>query len=252
MNEAIDIARTLRDRGDTYAAVTKLREAETYDPDHPAPKAELAITLEKMGFGEKAAEYWKRVYDMGEKSGVYYEAAKAKMEASKSEALRAAQPSGETPVPITPAESVGMNATSKLGFDAVTRTDEHDPHSIQRLTLHIPIRAKARARIDPSFAVVRVLIYDIVEGRQLEINKANVIKKWEASPPYDWSERDTETLDVIYARPYPQQGDPVEDRKFYGYIATVYYKNALQDVRSDPPTLAQRVQIPHTLPEASP
>jgi hypothetical protein len=98
---------------------------------------------------------------------------------------------------------------------------------------------------------VRVLIYDIVEGRQLEITKANIVKKWEAMPP-DWSERDTETLEVVYARPYPQQGDPIEDRKYYGYIASVYYKNALQDVRSDPPNLAQRVQIPRTLPEANP
>jgi hypothetical protein len=252
MNEAIDIARTLRDRGDTYAAVTKLREAETFDPDHPAPKAELAITLEKMGFNEKASELWKRVYDLGEKAGVYYEAAKAKMEVSKSDALRAAQSGTNAPVPITPADNVGMAATSKMGFDPITRTDEHDAHSTQHFTLHIPIRAKARARIDPSFIVVKVLLYDIIEGRQLEVTKASVVKKWQNEPPYDWSERDTETLDVVYARAYPQQGEPIEDRKFYGYVATIYYKNALQDVHSDPPNLAQRVQIPRTLPEASP
>jgi hypothetical protein len=251
ITEALDQGRILRDRGDTYAAVTKLREAEAYDQTNPAPKAELAMTFEKMGHSERAAECWKQIYDMGEAAGVYYAAAKGKLDAVKSEALRHAEPAPAPSAASPQAESVGLGAASRLGFETITRTEENDPQSIERFVLHVPIRGKARARIDPGLITVKVLLFDLVNGRQLDTTKANVVKKWADSPP-DWSERSVETLDIVFARPFTPQGEPAEDRKYYGYIASVYYKNALQDFRSEPPTLAQQSPPPRTLPEASP
>ncbi len=251
VNEALEQGRLLRDRGDTYAAVTKLREAQALDQNNPSPLYELAMTYEKMGFTEKASETWKRIYDMGDAAGVYYSAAEAKLNASKAQALLQAQPKAtdmEAASTAPPAEAVGMNGVAKLGFETITKTEESDPQCLQKLTLHLGVRAKARARIDVADVTVKVLFYDLVDANKLDGTNATIHYQWQNSADY-WSERDLETLDVMYVRPRPPQGEPIEDRKYYGYIAAIYYKNALQDFRSDPARLAQRVPPPRTLSE---
>jgi len=55
---------------------------------NPLPTAELAMTYEKMGFTEKAAECWKRIYDMGTAAGVYFAAAEGRLKASQQAAIK--------------------------------------------------------------------------------------------------------------------------------------------------------------------
>jgi hypothetical protein len=246
-NELIDQGRLLRDRGDTYAAVTKLREAQVLDAKNPVALAELAMTYEKMGFAEKAAEYWKRIYDMGETAGVYYQAAKGKLDAAKAQTILESRNQTASNAPA--GENVGLSPTSKFGLGDITRTDEPDPAAMQRFTLHIPIKAKPRARVDAKDVTVKVDMYDVVSNgsnQVLDHTKANVTTRW-ASPPADWADEDVETLEVTYTLLKPPQGEPLEDRKYYGHITSVYYKNALQDFRADPPRLTQKAPPPHTL-----
>ena len=136
------------------------------------------------------------------------------------------------------AETVGLGPNCKLGLLEVTRKDEADPTTIKKFTLDLPVKAKARARIDVRDVIVQVNFYDVVNGKTLDRTNAQVSYKW-ATPPADWSEHDVETLQVTYVLPAPHATD--EERKYYGYIASVYYKNALQDFRSDPPALGQRL-----------
>jgi len=241
-NELIDQGRLLRDRGDTYAAVTKLREAQVLDAKNPVALAELAITYEKMGFAEKAAEYWKRIYDMGETAGVYYQAAKGKLDAAKAQTMLETR--------NNPAkEKVGLTVDSKFGLGEITRTEENDPNAMEKFVLHIPVKAKPRVRLDVADLTVKVDFYDVVNtatGQVLDHTKANVEYHWASTPP-DWMNGDVEMLDVIYTLLRPPQGEPLEDRKYYGHITSVYYKNALQDYRADPARLAQQAPPPHSL-----
>ena len=96
-NELVEQAKTLREHGDTYAAVTKLREAQATDPNNPLATAELAMTYEKMGFNEKAAENWNRIYEMGEAAGIYYEAARGRRQATQAQVLRDAAATAAPP-----------------------------------------------------------------------------------------------------------------------------------------------------------
>ena len=163
MSELVDQGRLLRDRQDFYAAVTKLREAQVLDPTNPAPLYELAMTYEKMGFTDPAAETWKKIYDMGNAAGVYYSAAEAKLNASKAQALLEAQPNQPGAVaPSAPNEPVGLGAASKLGFASIERTDGSDPQLLQKINFALAIKAKARARIDAADVAVKVLFYDLV------------------------------------------------------------------------------------------
>jgi tetratricopeptide (TPR) repeat protein len=247
-NELVEQAKLLRQRGDTYAAVTRLREAQAMDEANPLASAELAWTYEKMGFTDRAAEAWRKVYEMGEAAGIYYAAAEGRLKASQAQALKSTQPrpagTNATTGSAPGGETVGLGPASKLGLLDVTRKEETDPNATRKFVLHVPVKAKPRARIDVREVIVQVLFYDVINGKSLDRTTAEVSYKWTA-PPADWSEGDVEQLDVSYTLPALRVAD--EERKYYGNIVSVYYKNALQDFRSDPPALAQRAPPPQML-----
>lgn len=245
-NELIEQARTLRQRGDNYSAVTRLREAQAMNETSPIPPSELALTYEKMGFTDRAAEQWRAVYNMGEAAGIYWAAADGKLKLSQAQALKQAQKTLQ-PAPAattSPGEKVGLSPESKLGLMEVTRRDESDAASARKFTLIVPVKAKPKARIDVREVIVQVLFYDAVNNRALERTTAAVSYKW-ADPPADWSDGDLEQLEVSYNLPALHVAD--EERKYYGYVVSVYYKNALQDFRADPPALGQRAPPPKQL-----
>ena len=53
------------------------------DPKSPEAIFEIAITLEKMQLPDKAAEQWRRIFDMGESVGAYYTTAEARLNQAK-------------------------------------------------------------------------------------------------------------------------------------------------------------------------
>lgn len=249
-DELITQARLLRERGDTYTAITRLREALALDGRNAMPLAEIALTYEKMGMSDKAAEHWRKVYDLGENAGVYYAAADAKMKASQAQALlkampvATAEPSPET-APSNEAAAAGIPQNAKIGLGSISRQDLPGS-SEKKFTLRVPLNAKPRARIDVQDVAIQVFFYDIVAGRTLERTNAEVTTRW-SSPPPDWSDGDEEVLEVTYAQLPPAQGEAATDRKFYGYVVRVYYKDALQDTRAEPTRLDQQFPAPRTL-----
>jgi hypothetical protein len=256
-NELIEQARTLRERGDTSTAITRFREALALEPQNPLPLAEIATTYEKMGVADKAAEQWRRIYDMGEAAGVYFTAAEAKMKASQANALLQALPTS-SPEDLAlaaeatrqtapaPEETPALKTGTRLGVGDVSLKEEPNALSLRKFTLRVPLHAKPRARIDVRDVTIQVLFYDLLEGRTLDKTHAQVSTRW-VEPPGDWGDSDLETLEVTYAQTPPEQGEPVENRKFYGYLVRVYYKDALQDARAEPARLGQTFPAPRIL-----
>jgi hypothetical protein len=259
--ELIQQARMLRERGDTSTAITRFREALALQPDNPMPTAEIASTYERMAAPEKAAEHWRRIYDMGESAGVYFTAAEAKMKVSQTEALLQAVPTTNVqeleaaaqaaqPTPRS-GEAVGMFPGSRLGFGQLTMREETQPEG-KKVTVRVPVRARSKARVDVNDVTIQVIFYDLLNGRTLEKTNAEVSYRW-SNPPADWADEDVEVLEVSYLPPPPLQGEPVENRKFYGYLARVYYKDALQDARAEPTKLGQTYPAPRMLqPDSAP
>ena len=76
----------------------------------------------------------------------------------------------------------------------------------------------------------------------LERTNASLRWKW-ASAPVDWLDDSIETLNVDY-RQSPGGG---EDRRYFGYVASVYYQDKLLDSRADPVRLGQQYPPPRLL-----
>jgi len=241
--EVVLQGKQLRERGDMTAAITKFREASAMEPRSPIPIAELGTTYEKMGSADKAGEQWRRVYDMGDTAGVHFLLAEAKLKASQQRAIAEAR---QAP-PAPPAPEAGVTTGATLALLPVRKEDDNDNASARRFTLHIPIKASAHAKMDVRDLVIHVLFYDLIDAQNVVQTSANVNSRW-MTPPADWLESDTEELAVEYQLPKSDaKSAKREDRKYFGYIVRIYYKQQLQAATAEPERLAQQYPAPPTL-----
>jgi len=239
--EQIAQGKTLRDRGDTNTALTRFREAAATDPDSPIPLAEMAATYEKMGLVDKSSEQWRKILDMGEKAGIYFSLADAKLKVAMNQPGKTSEPAENAP-----AEIEGIEPGKTLGLLAIGCEDTHDDLSLKRFTMRIPIKARPHAKIDPHELVIQVLFYEIINGQDVVHTIANVSNRW-LTAPADWEDQDTEVLAVEYQLP---KADPRtrENRKYFGYIVRIYYKQRLQAARAEPDRLGHLYPASPTLP----
>jgi hypothetical protein len=88
--------------------------------------------------------------------------------------------------------------------------------------------------------VIKVLFFDLVDGETVSPTIATVNSRW-MLPPVDWRDGDTEELAVEYRLPKPTaDASKPEDRKYFGYLVRVYYKDQLQASAAEPRSLLER------------
>ena len=243
VGEMLQQGRTLRERGDTSNALLRFREAQASDAKSPEVISEIAVTLEKMGLPDKAAENWKRVYDMGESAGVYFSAAEAKMRAAvmTTRGGMNATGSGESSVQ----SDGGSMPNATFGIGQPESEEIRDAKSLRHFVLRVPIQLRLKTKINVKDLLVVVIFYDVVDEKPLKTS-ANVKNTW-STAPVDWRDDETEMLDVEYNQPVPESRDPKQEiRKYYGYIIRAYYKDELQATRSEPSSLGQRFPASQT------
>jgi hypothetical protein len=246
--ELVAQGKTLRDRGDMGNALTRLREAQALDPRSPLAIAEIAVTYEKMGLADRAGEQWKRIYEMGESAGVYWTAAEAKLKQTQALALRSAQPTAGA---AAGAAISTLRPDATLGLGDISVTDVPDLQADKRFSLKVPLKARPGSAIDVRNVVIQVLFYDILDGKDIVQTNASVNSRWGTAPP-DWENGETEILEVEYLQPIMATSDSAkEDRKYFGHIVRLYYKDELQDTRADPIRLNSQYPAPSTLEKDS-
>ena len=233
--ELVEQGRLLRGSGDTAGALVKFREAERLEPGNALALAEQAVTFEKMSLPDKAAEQWKRVLAMGDRAGVYYSAAKSKLETAVKETMSTTSGGGPE---IAKGKVMGIGST--------VITEDQDPAAAKKFTLAVPVRARMAEAVAVREMKVFVLFYEKANGKDITRTIANVSNRW-TSQPVDWKDGDTETLEVSYELPAQQARS--EHREYYGYIVRLYYRGELQDTKAEPASLNQKFPPPYTLSE---
>jgi hypothetical protein len=247
--EVVQQGKLLRERGDMNTAITKFREAIAMDPKNPIAISELAVTYEKMGTADRAAEQWRKIYEMGDTAGVYFSLAETKLKVSHAMALREAAKAPADAPADSAAPVEGIAAGSTLGMLPIRIDDEAEDAAGKRFTLHIPIKARPKTKMEVRDLIIHVLFYDIVDGQNVVQTSANVNSRW-MTPPADWVESDLEELAVEYQLPKPDaKAAKRENRKYFGYIVRIYYKQQLQAATAEPERLAQQYPPPPTLPK---
>ena len=248
-DELVQQGKYFRDRGDTANALTRFREAGALDPRNPIAIAELAATLEAMRLPDKAAEQWKRIYEMGRAAGIYFSLAESKLREVQAQARLEAL-GGGTPMPpgSTGPGTTGGSGPASVAVGKLRVEERNDAASQKRFKLVIPIKALGQAKIEAPHLAIHVLFYDRLDGTNVVQTSANVNSKW-VTAPADWADSDTEELAVEYQLPLPEKGSG--KREFYGYLVRIYYKGQLQTTTAEPARLADDYPAPATLPRKS-
>ena len=260
----VNLARALRERGDTSTALTRLREAQVIFPSHPLIISEMAITYEKMELTDKAVEQWRRIYEFGERAGIYYAAAEAKMRALRIPVERPAFEAApnldgtpwEQPGAAFAETAAGAAESPALMLGKVgTTNDTGNSHPLRRLTLRVPILARPGRHVEVEEVTIQVYFYDRLKDGNIVETNADVSYAWvpranaEGELPVDWSSPEPEVLDASYAQPEPDANDPstMEPRNYFGYVVRVYYKGELNATYADPIRLLNQFPPPQTL-----
>ena len=234
-NELVEQGKLLRGSGDTAGALVKFREAAGLDPGNALAIAEQAFTFEKMSLPDKAAEQWRRILSMGDRAGVYFSAAKAKLDTAVQGSIR--QTAGKSP---------DIAQGKQMAVGETTIAEEKDASAAKKFTLSVPVRARVAEPISVRDLKLFVLFYERVDGKEISRTIANVSNRW-ASPPADWADGDTENLEVTYELAAASARG--ERREYYGYIVRLYYRGELQDTKAEPASLSQKFPAPYTLSE---
>ena len=233
--DLLEQSRAAGAKGEMENAIKLLELAESQVPQQPAALAEIAVQMEKCAPPERALKLWSRVHQFGVSAGVYYAAADAKLSLLNTKATDAASASNKTDPSLN---------SGPLRFGKFLSKEIQGSLPERRLfTLSVPVKKITHDTVQVKDVSIQVQFYDQVNGRMLERTNASLRWKW-ASAPVDWLEDSIEILNVDY-RQTPSGG---EERRYFGYVASVYYQDKLLDSRSDPVRLGQQYPPPRLLP----
>jgi len=183
---------------------------------------------------------------MGENAGAFYVAAEARLKMSQAQALAAVQMAQQSEFSKDGPVSK-LRPDALLGLGEITKVPRGGAGAGTRFFLRMQIRAKRTEKIAVSDVDIQVSFYDQIDGKTVVQTDADTSYRF-ASLPIDWSGLDPEILEVEYSSQPPIGGTArTEKREFFGYVAQLYYKGELQDVRSLPESLKDQFPVPPTL-----
>lgn len=257
INALIQLARTHRDRGDMATTLTRLREAQALSPENPLVISEMAMIYEKMGLHQKALDQWRRIVEFGEKAGIYYAAAEAKLRAAELAIATPALSEDELGGSLIPQDFHQRPAVFSLGLPG-TVEDTGNSQPLRKFRLRVPVKALPGLPVDADQVVIQVYFYDRIQDGSLVETTAQVDYHWltrrlpdGSEAPIDWSSGLPEVLEVTYEQ---TKEEPEVDgrfqtgrRNYFGYVVHVYYKGQLNATHSDQTRLLNEFPAPLTL-----
>lgn len=209
-------SRKARVGGDLMLALTKLQEAELREPNDPNVLYGLGATYEAFGIFDKARDYYYEVFKLGPNSGSLFEKASFKV--------------AQGLVP-------DVKALGSLGWGRMTNPTQLS--SGERRTLILPVEVDTSKDFDPMLFTPRVRFYEEVDDQigQAVIQQGDSGSEW-VTGAADWKDGE-EIAEVWYFVPDqdPATGLLFGQRKFYGFVAELYYDGRLIDIRAQPRTL---------------
>lgn len=206
-----------RIQGDLLLSHTKLKEAELREPKNAVVLYSLGANYEAFGQFDKARDYFMRVYNAGPlKAGSLHEKAAIK---------------------IAQGLVVEVNDLAALGWGRMTNPTREQGG--ERRTLILPVEVSPSKDFDPMLFTPRVRFYEEVDGQvqQAIIQPGDSGSDW-VTGKADWQDGE-EMAEVWYFVPDQDAATGLlfGQRKFYGFVAELYYDGRMVDIRAQPRTL---------------
>jgi hypothetical protein len=256
----------LRERGDTTNALARFQEASDNEPDNTNVLEEMAQTYEAMQLVDRANDVWRRIKQISPSDSAMYELADRRLKVGLPTAATTEAGTTNPETDVAQHKDIGGNADGPvMGISNVKTTVTPDADAETNLALEIGIKKEPGAVVDHDKVKILVLLYDIVNDKDIKLTDADVTNEW-LTPKHDWSDTNPEVLLVRYVR--AKTGGALSEsslseaaakvrpgqkrrgskgaadtgkRKYLGYMVQVYYGDDLQAVQAEPSRLLQQV-----------
>jgi hypothetical protein len=267
VDQLLQEAIALRDRGDMTNALARLHEASDREPNNATVLEEIAKTYESMQLFDRSNAMWRRLQEMGPSAGAAYELADERLKLgvpTPSEAGASVANATLTGAASSHKDMAGIAEGPTFSITEVKTTETPDPDAETNLKLLIGIKKQPNAIIDHTKVKIQVFFYDTVDNKDIKLTDADVNYEW-LTPKHDWTDTNPELLSVNYLRPKLRSGPSEEalseaaatvrpgqrgraargessahgERKYLGYRILLYYDDKLEAVQAEPSRLLQ-------------
>lgn len=215
------------------AAETLLR-AEDIDPRNPDTLKNLAETYNLMNDPIRSKIYWQRLVDLGAGVGTIYAVARDHV------LLLDSSPNADI-----------LKGASNLPRGVYVDSVEKTPVETRSGQGQFHLRAilKRQDSLVPLFDQKKLQPYVIFYQQMSDGNLMPDLGQRKGSFEDTflfWGDKKTEALGVDYIMPVPGVNDATVG-KYYGFIIGIYYDKVLQDCRSEPSDLVNRLPLPQVI-----
>jgi tetratricopeptide (TPR) repeat protein len=201
-------------KGDIMNALVKLEEAQSIAENEPAIFYRKALLFEDMGQWDRATDNYEKIFTLGPSIGVLYHKAAFKL-------------------------SHGINPeANKQDLLVIGHILRRIPKDKLSARLTIPIRSGSNTDFDPTLISVEIHHYDLVDNKRIEPvppSRSDAKSERWINEPVDWANGE-EVAEATYVLPNLSEADAhlFGERKYFGYVAELYYKNELIDQQAWP------------------
>jgi tetratricopeptide (TPR) repeat protein len=122
-----------------------------------------------------------------------------------------------------------------LKITETTVSETVDPNAQSHLTLKVGVKPRPGTQ-NGHVVRIKVDFYDLTKDNRLTLTNAKVNYNW-LSSGRDWTDPTPKFLAATYMRPKSKPPSP-DERRFGGFVVTVYFDGQLQDSRASPPELS--------------
>ena len=225
LEEIIEVCKSLREEGNTFESLKKLRDTKLVFSNQPRLLWELHLTYEVMALHQKSINELNNIISMGKEVGKdYWEIAKLKL-----------------------TENQNINTSErKQNFNFGTIVESKPENQKTGEIVIIEMEIKSQLKIKPNVKDVSLIIdfYDIVDDIKIQTTFSDQPQATWKTTPIDWSSGKSEIVEWKYHLPSfsAEEKKNAELRRYYGFVSRLYYKDILQDIYASPRTLLEPKQ----------
>ena len=129
---------------------------------------------------------------------------------------------------------IGASQNSILTITETTVSETNDPNAQTHLTLKVGVKPRPGTQ-NGHVVRIKVDFYDLTKDNRLTPTNAKVSYNW-LSSGRDWTDPTPKFLAATYMRPKSKLPSP-DERRFGGFVVSVYFDGQLQDSRASAPEL---------------
>lgn len=250
VDQLLQEAIALRDRGDMTNALARLHEASDREPNNATVLEEIAKTYESMQLFDRSNAMWRRLQEMGPSAGAAYELAdqRLKLSVPTSSTGGAISKSGRSISEVLGAEVEQMPSNPILKITEVTATEIPDVDAEKNLKFQVAVAKQPNTVIDDTKVQIRVFLFDTVADKK-KIDLTNADVTYDPFATHDWTGSSPAIFTVRYRRA-KKTASEASHRRYFGYLIRAYYDGRLQAIGLDPEQLLSR--FPPSVIAASP